>query len=180
MTVFSWTKQESPPPPHPGKKIVNLFPQYEFEPKFFLFGRIGHGPWFQPINWSFHYISCTTWPYKTCIDGTFYFQRKENAERQFPFRDRSINNNNNVSGFQDSSCEIFDQRPDLTFQRLWEVGLCLLTPSQEKWLIKAIEFSILVGKQRLNLNEKNSISLLCLGTRQLSNYLFSPLSLIIG
>ena len=66
----------------------------------------------------FHYISCTTWPYKTCIDGTFYFQRKENAQRQFPFRDRSINNNNNVSGFQDSSCEIFDQRPDLTFQRL--------------------------------------------------------------
>ena len=120
----------------------------------------------------FHYISCTT--YKTCTDGTFCFHRKENAERQFPFRDRSIINNNNMSGFQGSSCEIFDQRPDLTFQRLWEVGLCLLTPSQEKWLIKAIEFSILVGKQRLILNEKNSISLLCLGTRRLSNYLFSP------
>ena len=78
---------------------------------------------------------------------------------------------------QGSYCEIFDQRPDLTFQRLWEVGLCLLTPSQEKWLIKAIEFSILVGKQRLNSNEKkNSISSLCLGTRheQLSFYSVIP------
>ena len=57
---------------------------------------------------------------------------------------------------QGSNCEIFDRRPDLTFQSFWGLGLCLLTPSQE-WLIKSIGFnSILVGKQRLNLNGKKT------------------------
>ena len=112
--------------------------------------------WSQIINWCFCFITFLVPLIKPVLTEHFTFTEKKMLKGSFPSGIEVLTTTIMWVVLQGSYCEIFDQRPDLTFQRLWEVGLCLLTPSQEKWLIKAIEFSIWVGKQRLNLNEKTA------------------------